>query len=63
MIRIRIIYNGGFPRYHQVSEGFLSRLEKYVSDRPYLDVEIARVLECSGGPGLALANHGRTCPA
>lgn len=42
-VDIRIVYNGGWPRYHSVSEEFLQRLENYIARRPYLDVVITRL--------------------
>jgi hypothetical protein len=40
MVTIAIYYNGKFPRIHQVSEDFLVRLEKYLSEHSYLDTII-----------------------
>lgn len=38
-VAIHIWYNGGFPRAHTVSVGFLRRLEAFLNARPKLDVE------------------------
>ncbi len=44
-ISIIIVYNGGWPRYHTVSEDFLARLEKHIALRPHLDTVITRLGE------------------
>lgn len=38
-VNIQIWYNGGFPRTHRVTVGFLRRLETFLNKRPKLDVE------------------------
>lgn len=42
-VAISIVYNGGFPRTHMVSEEFLARLEAFIAKRPWQDIVITRM--------------------